>query len=270
MPIGASLHIGLNAVDPKQYSGWDGQLTACEFDANDMQALAKAQKFTKVTKRLTKRATRNRVLADIKAAAKKLKRNDIFFLTYSGHGGQVPNTGNDFEPDGYDETWCLYDGELIDDELYAALKQFARGVRIFVLSDSCHSGTVLRAAHFSALGLAPVRPRMMPRDVALRVYMDHQKFYDKLQPRSGAPRKRMRASAVLISGCQDNQTSADGDRNGLFTETLLAVWKSGKFKGDYHGFHQSIVKLMPPTQSPNYFTIGPTNHPFEEQKPFTV
>jgi hypothetical protein len=139
-----------------------------------------------------------------------------------------------------------------------------------VLSDSCHSGTVLRAAHFSALGLAPVRPRMMPRDVALRVYMDHQKFYDKLQPRSGAPRKRMRASAVLISGCQDNQTSADGDRNGLFTETLLAVWRSGKFKGDYHGFHQSIVKLMPPTQSPNYFTIGPANHPFEEQKPFTV
>ena len=42
MPIGASLHIGLNAVDPKQYSGWDGQLTACEFDANDMQALAKS------------------------------------------------------------------------------------------------------------------------------------------------------------------------------------------------------------------------------------
>jgi hypothetical protein len=55
MPVGASLHIGLNAVDPKEYSGWDGQLTACEFDANDMQALAKTQGFTKVTKRLTKK-----------------------------------------------------------------------------------------------------------------------------------------------------------------------------------------------------------------------
>jgi hypothetical protein len=63
----------------------------------------------------------------------------------------------------------LYDGELIDDEVYAALNQFAGGVRIFVLSDSCHSGTVLRAANFSALGVTPVRPRMMPRDVALRV-----------------------------------------------------------------------------------------------------
>ena len=195
MPTGASLHIGLNAVDPQQYSGWDGQLTACEFDANDMQALAKSQGFKKVTKRLTKKATRNRVLADIKSAAGKLKQNDIFFLTYSGHGGQVPNTGNDLEPDGFDETWCLYDGELIDDELYDALKQFAKGVRIFVLSDSCHSGTVLRAIQFSALGVTPVRPRMMPRDVALRVYMDHQKFYDKiqqtpLQPAHAAARHR--------------------------------------------------------------------------------
>ena len=112
---------------PKQYSGWDGQLTACEFDANDMQALAKTQGFTKVTKRLTKKATRNRVLADIKAAAGKLKRNDIFFLTYSGHGGQVPNTGNDFEPDGFDETWCLYDGELIDDELYDCAEAIRQG-----------------------------------------------------------------------------------------------------------------------------------------------
>ena len=51
----------------------------------------------------------------------------------------MPNTGNDFEPDGFDETGCLYDGELIDDELYAALANFAAGVRIFVLSDSCHS-----------------------------------------------------------------------------------------------------------------------------------
>ena len=270
MPIGASLHIGLNAVDPKQYSGWDGRLTACEFDANDMQALAKSQGFTKITKRLTKKAIRSRVLADIKAAAAKLKRNDIFFLTYSGHGGQVPNTGHDLEPDGFDETWCLYDGELIDDELYTALKQFVSGVRIFVLSDSCHSGTVLRAIQFSALGVAPVRPRMMPRDVALRVYMDHQKFYDKIQQHRSSLRTRMHATALLISGCQDNQTSADGDRNGLFTQTLLAVWKNGKFKGDYRGFHKSIVKLMPPTQTPNYFTMGPANYSFEEQKPFTV
>lgn len=270
MPKGASLHLGLNAVDPKHYSGWSGKLAACEFDAKDMQALAKKQKFSSSTMRLTKQATRARVLADLKAIAGKLTKNDIFFLTYSGHGGQVPNTGNDFEPDGFDETWCLYDGELIDDELYAALNKFQAGVRIIVLSDSCHSGTVMREAHFHALGLTPVRPRAMPRDVALRVYMDHEAFYDKLQQRGADPSTTMRATGLLISGCQDNQTSSDGDRNGLFTEMLLAVWKSGKFAGDYRGFHKSILKFMPPTQTPNYFTIGPANHVFEKQKPFTV
>jgi hypothetical protein len=100
--------------------------------------------------------------------------------------------------------------------------------------------------------------------------MDHQKFYDQIQQHRSSRRTRMRGTALLISGCQDNQTSADGDRNGLFTETLLAVWKNGKFEGDYRGFHKSIVKLMPPTQTPNYFTMGPANYSFEEQKPFTV
>jgi len=138
MPSGKSLYIGLNAVDPKQYSGWSGELSGCEFDAKDMRAIAKKHGFA-TTLRLTKSATRNKILGDLKRAAKKLRRNDIFFLSYSGHGGQVPNTGNDFEPDGFDETGCLYDGELIDDELYAALANFAAGVRIFVLSDSCHS-----------------------------------------------------------------------------------------------------------------------------------
>lgn len=271
MATGLSIHIGLNAVDPKSYSGWPGKLSACEFDAKDMQALAKKQGFKSSTLRLTKAATRKKILADLKTAAAKLRKGDIFFLTYSGHGGQVPNTGNDLEPDGYDETWCLYDGELIDDELFAALSAFAAGVRIFVLSDSCHSGTVLRDLKFGALGLAPARPRAMPRDIALRVYMDHSDFYDGLQSRSrGDPRTKAKATGLLISGCQDNQTSSDGDRNGLFTATLLSVWRSGKFSGDYRSFHKTIVKFMPPVQTPNYFTIGPANHAFEAQKPFTV
>ena len=42
-----TLHIGLNRVDSKHYGGWDGQLTACEFDAKDMAALCKARGFTR-------------------------------------------------------------------------------------------------------------------------------------------------------------------------------------------------------------------------------
>jgi hypothetical protein len=42
-PKGLSVHIGLNAVSAKHYEGWSGELTACEFDARDMAAIAKAR-----------------------------------------------------------------------------------------------------------------------------------------------------------------------------------------------------------------------------------
>src|SRR5205814_10701575 len=116
MPLGMSLHVGLNAVDPKQYSGWSGELSGCEFDAKDMRAIAKKHGFA-TTLRLTKSATRNKVLGDLKRYAKKLKKNDIFFFSYLGHDGQVPHTGNDLEADGFDETWRLQVGHLVDDEL---------------------------------------------------------------------------------------------------------------------------------------------------------
>ena len=45
MAWGLALTIGLNFVDPNHYSGWDGQLTACEFDAEDMIEIAKSKGF---------------------------------------------------------------------------------------------------------------------------------------------------------------------------------------------------------------------------------
>src|SRR5436305_1164292 len=173
-----SLHIGLNAVSAAAYGGWDGPLAACEFDALDMAAIAKAEGMQS-TVLLTKKATRANVLGGMRAAAKTLKAGDFFFLSNSSHGGQVPDVSGD-EPDKQDETWCLYDGQLIDDELYVELSKFAAGVRILVLSDSCHSGSVTRAGPPPP---APPgqRPKLMPPAVALRVYSEHQAFYDKLQ-----------------------------------------------------------------------------------------
>jgi len=98
MAKGIALHIGLNSVDPHKYEGWSGPLSACEADANDMADLARTQGFA-TAKLLTKKATRAAVLTGIADAAKKLKGGDIFFLTYSGHGGQAPDLNGD-ERDG--------------------------------------------------------------------------------------------------------------------------------------------------------------------------
>ena len=71
-PRAISLHLGLNSVSPAAYSCWSGPLAACEYDANDMAALAKAKKM-KPSVLLTKKATRANLLAGMRSAAKALK-----------------------------------------------------------------------------------------------------------------------------------------------------------------------------------------------------
>lgn len=288
-PKALSLHVGLNAVNAADYSGWDGPLAACEFDASDMAAIAKV-KAMKSAVLLTKKATRANVLAGLRSAAKLLSAGDLFFMTYSGHGGQVPDVSGD-EPDKQDETRCLYDGQLIDDELYFEFSRFAAGVRILVLSDSCHSGSITRAPPPPPpLGQ---RIKLMPAAVAMRVYREHQAFYDQVQldvvkaagqasvdPETALANvaangrlstivKKFNPVVLLVSGCQDNQTSLDGDHNGAFTEQLLRVWSNGGFKGNYGTFHARIKAALPATRTPNLFTLGKAGA-FLAQTPFTV
>ncbi len=267
MAQGLSLHIGLNQVDPDHYEGWDGELAACEFDARDMEGIARKRGFA-ATRLLTPRATASAVIDGIAAAARKLARGDLFLLTYSGHGGQVLDTNRD-EKDRMDETWVLYDRQLVIDELYELFAKFRAGVRILVLSDSCHSGTVVRAVPLFLAG-GP-RRRAMPRSVGEKVEQRHRQLYESIQrEHKAAESSKVRASVVLISGCQDNQFSMDGDRNGAFTGQLKAVWRGGKFTGGLRRFRDRIAALLPETQSPNYFVVGAPSPQFEAQAPFTV
>ena len=70
------------------------------------------------------------------------------------------------------------------------------------------------------------------------VYRENQAFYDKILKKPAVKEEDIKASALLISGCQDNQYSMDGERNGLFTSNLLAVWKDGKYSRNYRNFHR--------------------------------
>jgi len=279
MANGKSIHIGLNSVDPAHYNGWDGQLQACESDAKDMQAIAETKGFES-TIMLSKEATAETVTDAIQRACGELGNGDLLFLTYSGHGGQVPDTNADETGDSTDETWVLYDRQLVDDELYALWAAFEPGVRIFVLSDSCHSGSVTRDL-FDALvpqivdkGMiddqAP-RTKELPRDVQDATYRANEELYRQIQAsHEPAGDVDVKASVILISGCQDNQLSLDGDRNGLFTQTLLGVWDNGRWKGGHRKFWKAIGSKMPPTQSPNFFRTGVSDPKFRRQTPLTI
>jgi metacaspase-1 len=133
--------------------------------------------------------------------------------------------------------------------------------------------------------------------VAMRVYAEHRKFYDGLQAQVARDAAKARGKApsdpdaalaqvgaaahasalvgefkpavILVSGCQDNQTSMDGEHNGAFTEKLLKVWDRGAFRGNYNAFHARIRAALPDSQSPNLFVLGKANA-FLAQTPFTV
>lgn len=270
MAKGISLHFGLNHVDPKHYQGWDGALNACVSDAQDMRALAKKNNFAGNTLLLNEQATAAALTGSLQDASKKLVKGDILLLTYSGHGGQVRDTnGDEKDNDRMDETWVLFDREFVDDELYMLWGKFKAGVRILVLSDSCHSGTVVRDIP-SFLGGGP-RPRAMPRAVGIKVEHANRALYRAIQKATrGSEKTKINASVLLISGCMDNQTSMDGDKNGAFTETLKKVWNGGKFNGNYRKLRDKIVSLMPSTQTPNYYLTGVPNPSYETQKPFAI
>ncbi len=279
MPRGISLHIGLNAVDPEHYQGWPGTLTACEADAHDMNSIASAAGFS-TRLLLTSEATSDTLLDAFKSAAAELGGGDTFLLTYSGHGGQIPDTSGD-EEDGQDETWVLYDRQVLDDELNAAYRAFAAGVRVAVLSDSCHSGTVTRmgppiAAGAGPAGAVPLSPaalgarsKAMPAAVSQRDFLRRSEMYRALRNQQTNDIEPA-ACVALISGCQDNQLSLDGTYNGLFTATLLTVWNGGQFRGGYRRLRNRISARMPETQTPRFSFLGPNDKKFLTGQPFTI
>jgi hypothetical protein len=277
---GLSLHIGVNEVNPRHYMGWTGRLLGCENDARDMQRIADSLGYQSKLL-LTKDATIRKVTGAIQDAAAAMVAGDTFFLTYSGHGAQVPDLNGDESLrdlgevgetfDERDETWVLYDRMLVDDELWALWAQFPARSRIFVLSDSCHSGTVTKNPEIPWAVLAGIvapgaedveerRSKRMPLDVEETVVRARRSTYARIE-REVPPREaaEVQATVALVSGCADNQTSLDGRINGLFTENLLAVYDEGRFRGSLRALRDLVAARMPATQTPNYYVAGKPN-----------
>lgn len=287
MAKGLSLHIGLNFVNSKHYRDnkgdpWNGKLGGCENDARSMQKLANSQGFES-TILLRDKATCQQIINKIRSAAQKLQKGDIFFLSYSGHGGQTWDISGDepaneaaspaiMESGGKDETFCFYDRQFLDDEMNKALGNFKAGVRVLVLSDCCHSGTNTRVISAESDHDELPAVKQIPFDASLKTTKFNRALYvaewnDTLKTRS-----KPKSTILLISGCQDSQLSRDGTTNGAFTAALLKAWNEGHFKGNYRQLQQATAKYIRKDyhQTPNYFIDGATDKIFEQQQPFTI
>ncbi|CAA6812296.1 MAG: Metacaspase [uncultured Sulfurovum sp.] len=277
MAKGISIHIGLEYIDAVHY-GSDGALRTCGKDCLDMKEIAEAQNFESSIVLLNEEGTRDAVSEAITNASRELVLGDILFISYSGHGGSVPNENSD-EEDEKDESWCLFDGFFLDDELYALWTKFAEGVRIMVVSDSCHSGTVTKVPP----GQDPssmIISKYFPDEEAKKVYFEHKSFY--LEVKGLASKSKgleVKASVKLIAGCQDDESSyvLPADENSLLTRELNRVWDAGQFVGTTVDFFEQIKEGVERIandnkiyQKPNLYNIGKCNERFNTQKPFGI
>ncbi|NTV46826.1 MAG: caspase family protein [Chlorobiales bacterium] len=249
-----ALCIGIN-----DYPGTGSDLAGCVNDANDWAALLGKQGFT-VEKILDKQATGNAIRNAIKALVGDAKKGDTVVIQYSGHGSFVPDEDGD-EPDGTDECLCPYDimskGPITDDELFDLFNDRERGVKIIMISDSCHSGTVTK---FAPIMTPPtVKGKGAPQRKVR--FLPPATFLAKREMSKLGARRAIRASsppgrygALLMSGCQDTEYSYDayfeGRPNGAFTFVALQALASLKPNASYKAWFNAVRKVLPSQQYP--------------------
>jgi metacaspase-1 len=244
-----ALCIGIN-----DYPGTANDLSGCVNDANDWSVELAKRGFS-VTKLLDGQATKAALVAAFRGLISAARDGDTLAITYSGHGTWVPDSSGD-EPDGRDEALCPYDigtnGPLLDDEIGTLFRSIAKGVRILLISDSCHSGSVTRGRE-DDLDDGGARARFMPLDS----WMPKAEL-----PEAGAARApvvsglRRTGGDLLLAGCKDTEysfdTSFQGRPNGAFTYYALKTLRERK-PANYDAWFNAIREFLPSsrlTQTP--------------------
>jgi len=188
-----ALLVGIN------YVGSANELFGCVRDVGNVAAFLTGRGYSCVamTDTTPKRPTRANILAALETMLRATPAGSSCFFHFSGHGTRTLDRNGD-ESDGKDECIVASDFRMItDDELRSMVDRcLVRGATLFALFDSCFSGTML----------------------------DLKYIYS---PNAMNPRvKETVGRVVAVSGCRDNQTSADAwiDRTwqGAMTSAFLA------------------------------------------------
>lgn len=212
-----ALLVGIN------YVGTQDELYGCINDVNSIKERIVQDGFSdvKVLTDLTPiKATRNNILLEFTNLLVNAQSGDLLFFSYSGHGSYIFDRNGD-EADGRDEMIVSCDLRgVVDDELKALIQTHLKSdVTLFAMFDSCFSGSMLDLKY---------------------QYLDSLNYdnYTENEKQLDTP-----GNVLMISGCADNQTSADAFINnmarGAMTWSLLEAIKEKPICS-----WRELVKLM--------------------------
>lgn len=242
MAQGLAVAAGLRRVDPSSYGG-SVPASGCwgaEEDVDRIIRFISSRGFECLALK-TAEATAAALLGNLRRAARLCRPGDFLFFYFAGHGGQRPDSGGE-EEDGLDELLLAYERPVADDELDACWREFAGGVRILVIIDACHSGTVYKnsGARERVLSRPAFRPALLP----------------------------MKASLIHIGACRDGEQAPAYRGGGAFTLALCEAL-TPDFPDDYRDLVRRIGRNLDPPH-PQLALYGPGAEEFAGEKPFQL
>ncbi|RYY40111.1 MAG: hypothetical protein EOO08_07185 [Chitinophagaceae bacterium] len=217
-------------------------LDGCKNDALSMKQLISMYGFAQANTRelYDRSATRDSILYQLNKLLADSKKNDIAFIYYAGHGSQMRNTRNG-EPDQRDEsmvpsnTWEKGVSDIRDKELASIFNKFIdKGVKLTVIYDCCHSGSMSRGPRYTA-----TKPR----------YIASSNFDVGDASRPEAPERRNNSGFLMISAAQDNEFAQElvdnnGQPHGAFTVSLLQAIQQNSIDVPVSTLFQSVRTIL--------------------------
>lgn len=267
MARGTSIHIGVNHPTSTHAC----QLSLSEKSALKMAELAHQAGYGTLHVLCGADATRKAVRDLITAAAQALEPGHTLFVSFSGHGSHVPDASGD-ERDRWDETWCLHDADLVDDELMAIWRLAAPGTRVLVVVESCFGGGTERYGD----DVWALYPSLSP-DFDPPVYRSADPVWRGVKPfvqpgsscisRPPCHDDGIQASVLMLAGAAEAQKA----REGLYLRHLLALWKGGAFRDSFCALHRGLyerVRHDNPEQEPQIVMLGTPDPDFPLERAF--
>lgn len=195
-----ALFIGIN------YYGTPYQLSGCITDIESLNdKFGSSYDVNIITDRTNKKPTRSVILSEFAALLDSANSGDTVLFTFSGHGSYTIDLNRE-EIDGKDEMIVSSDLQgVIDDDFKTIIRQKLKtGATLIALFDSCHSGTILDLNYSYPSYTVGVSSSLDTIDTD--------------------------GTVILISGCLDNQKSAEaniveGKMSGAMTWSLLETLK---------------------------------------------
>lgn len=192
-----ALLIGLN------YAGTPNELNGCINDVQNMKAFLVTKGFSESNIKVITDAAGPVKAKTVLSELEKLCaiQNAFLVFHYSGHGSNRRNNDSDEnEPDGMDETVYVSDGEIHDDKIRKKVVKTPANSKLFMVFDSCHSGTICDLRY--NLKVDRGRRRKISRDAVAYSLTENQSYPETA------------AQIMVVSGCKDEETSADAFENG--------------------------------------------------------